>query len=483
MAARIRRSVYSLPTNSSTLSWYRRAVGALKLLPRNQPGSWEFMAACHGIPSNVPVPATANGFWNQCQHQTWFFLSWHRGYLAAFEALIAAQVAKLGGPATWALPYWNYSEAANPNARRLPPAFRGQFLADGSVNHLWAPRNQPVAPATVLTLSAGNVSLSALQNPIFSPAPGSFASSFGGPRTGFTHFGGTNGAVESLPHNVIHTNIGGLMSNPNTAAFDPIFWLHHCNIDRLWEVWRRQTNPPRDPSQAQWLTGVPFKLVRDNGVKFNFTSNQALNTQTLLHGYRYDSVTPVVPAAAPAAIASAKGAKKSAAAKEGSVMAELTAASEKPMALAGKRAEVLLKSGAKTKALAGQESVDTTRQYYLVLENVTASGPARDYKVFVDLPSDDRVPIQLGVLATFGVETSSDPKGAHGGSGLSQVFDATAAVEELGPGATDVDNLRVTFDPVNYGEVETSAGDYPFADTLKLGPAGLTVGRISLYAE
>jgi hypothetical protein len=27
------------------------------------------------------------------------------------------------------------------------------------------------------------------------------------------------------------------MVRPETAAQDPIFWLHHANIDRLWERW------------------------------------------------------------------------------------------------------------------------------------------------------------------------------------------------------------------------------------------------------
>ena len=27
------------------------------------------------------------------------------------------------------------------------------------------------------------------------------------------------------------------MSDVTTAAFDPIFWVHHCNIDRLWSLW------------------------------------------------------------------------------------------------------------------------------------------------------------------------------------------------------------------------------------------------------
>ena len=39
-------------------------------------------------------------------------------------------------------------------------------------------------------------------------------------------------------HNTVHRWVGGNMldmSSPN----DPIFWLHHCNIDRLWGEWQR----------------------------------------------------------------------------------------------------------------------------------------------------------------------------------------------------------------------------------------------------
>ncbi len=61
---------------------------------------------------------------------------------------------------------------------------------------------------------------------------------------------GDEGFLEHSPHDNVHGDIGGalnnvfnnrlaqgLMSNPCTAALDPIFWLHHANIDRLWEVW------------------------------------------------------------------------------------------------------------------------------------------------------------------------------------------------------------------------------------------------------
>jgi hypothetical protein len=61
-------------------------------------------------------------------------------------------------------------------------------------------------------------------------------------------FGGSDGPenlgglVENEPHNFVHGDIGGstgFMRTTTLAARDPIFWLHHSNIDRLWEVWRK----------------------------------------------------------------------------------------------------------------------------------------------------------------------------------------------------------------------------------------------------
>lgn len=43
---------------------------------------------------------------------------------------------------------------------------------------------------------------------------------------------GTIGSLESV-HNNIHVHFApGHMTPPDVAAFDPIFWLHHANVDR-----------------------------------------------------------------------------------------------------------------------------------------------------------------------------------------------------------------------------------------------------------
>jgi hypothetical protein len=42
------------------------------------------------------------------------------------------------------------------------------------------------------------------------------------------------------PHNQLHDIIGGqggVMSDVSISAFDPVFWLHHCNMDRHYYTW------------------------------------------------------------------------------------------------------------------------------------------------------------------------------------------------------------------------------------------------------
>jgi len=88
-------------------------------------------------PSDVfPTSAEQGKFWRQCQHFSWFFLPWHRWYLLYFEEIVTTTIVQLGGPAGWALPYWNYS-GKQPDARKLHPAFIAPQLPDGSPNALY----------------------------------------------------------------------------------------------------------------------------------------------------------------------------------------------------------------------------------------------------------------------------------------------------------------------------------------------------------
>lgn len=117
-----RQNVYELGQDwAAPILWYARGVAAMMARPIDEPTSWRFFAAIHGIDSNLwtalghlnasdslPSSRVTTTFWDQCQHGSWYFLPWHRGYLLAIEANIRAAVVQLGGPSDWALPYWNY---------------------------------------------------------------------------------------------------------------------------------------------------------------------------------------------------------------------------------------------------------------------------------------------------------------------------------------------------------------------------------------
>ncbi|WP_404478487.1 tyrosinase family protein [Novosphingobium sp. BL-52-GroH] len=85
--------------------------------------------------------------------------------------------------------------------------------------------------------------------------------SFGSAKGSNHHRGVSKGLLETQPHDFIHGVVGGLMrearpedgplgapmgSGPggflqgNMSPTDPIFYLHHTNLDRLWDVWVRK---------------------------------------------------------------------------------------------------------------------------------------------------------------------------------------------------------------------------------------------------
>jgi tyrosinase len=60
-------------------------------------------------------------------------------------------------------------------------------------------------------------------------------------------------------HDTIHVDVGGYghMGDPTVAAFDPIFWLHHCNVDRLLALWQA-AYPNVYVSPGPDMSGIPL---------------------------------------------------------------------------------------------------------------------------------------------------------------------------------------------------------------------------------
>jgi tyrosinase len=73
-------------------------------------------------------------------------------------------------------------------------------------------------------------------------------------------------ALETGPHNAAHRAIGGDMVT-TASPTDPIFYMHHANVDRIWYEWQEHhlaQNPPNMAEVLQpTLVSVPVSSVVD----------------------------------------------------------------------------------------------------------------------------------------------------------------------------------------------------------------------------
>jgi len=195
--------------------------------------SWLWAANTHGV---LDGTTPMKPLWNQCAHHDRYFLVWHRAYLVWFESMVQSVI----DDADWALPYWDYSDPGRPETLELPWEFRVEQRTVGGAkvaNRLFVDvterQGHPDAEAVDIVPAMS-------ERFFFRDAPNKGFGGVDGPlRLG--------GYVEMQPHDKVHDAIGGdppppkepgLMGIVEISSRDPIFWLHHANIDRLWEVWR-----------------------------------------------------------------------------------------------------------------------------------------------------------------------------------------------------------------------------------------------------
>ena len=57
--------------------------------------------------------------------------------------------------------------------------------------------------------------------------------------------------MDQNPHFFTHFALGGDMAEFSTVGGDPMFYLHHANIDRIWESWSRLGN--KNPTDPEYL--------------------------------------------------------------------------------------------------------------------------------------------------------------------------------------------------------------------------------------
>jgi len=71
------------------------------------------------------------------------------------------------------------------------------------------------------------------------------------------------------------------MPYPSIAPNDPLFWLHHANVDRLWDLWQVATNYRWPPTLTGMIAGIDPWLQNIDGVVRTLNVNDVINTYKL----------------------------------------------------------------------------------------------------------------------------------------------------------------------------------------------------------
>jgi Common central domain of tyrosinase/Protein of unknown function (DUF_B2219) len=476
---RVRKNVTLL--TAQDIASLERGVAIMKQRPKEWPTSWAFQANMHGIVPNEERVIYQG--WGSCQHGNWWFLPWHRAYLYYFEQILR----EASGDPNLSLPYWDWTKA---DQRSLPKPFLNPNSPLFEANR--APAMNEGAP---LEESAVRWEEALAEILFSSPDP---QQGFGGqeePRPGAYQ---PHGGLESLAHDNVHDEIGGFMGSPATAARDPIFWLHHANIDRLWNQWLREKEGRYNPVDPVWLQS-PFYFYGRAGQWVQIALGQFLDTtspQNLISPYRYDTdevgaigaLAQAAPGAAPKAgtaaaspvrerkfqtLASQAPARTELGSEPLSVSFSLGAEQQKQLDKVS--AAPLPRAGAPG---AGAPPIEEPA-VRLAIDDIRFDGsPGRFYEVYLNLPdpslaTGSKSMYFAGTLSFFGLHGGHDnAQQMQPQMGATQVIDVTKAVKRLKAQGKLQGELKVTL-------IEKSAKVQPKPGVVGAPPKATALPRVT----
>jgi tyrosinase len=456
--ARTREDVWTLTRAEgdwpATLVAYEEAVRVLRGRdpangPPSDPLGWRFLAAIHGLQAPGGGADTSDDLWSNCQHGSWFFLPWHRMYLMAFELAIQDALGDDG----WSLPYWYSLDPDDADKSVLPPAFRDD------TKELWTDQRSIPANSGAPLPPLQDSIIEALRADRFSTASG--VSTFGGGERSTPSFSGQEtGLLEDTPHGAVHVLVGndfdqagnpvraGWMGSFFTAGLDPVFWLHHCNIDRLWQVWLEldpaHENPSGDPA---WFD-TEFSFPKVGGGLHTWSVGEVLDPESV--GYNYESTAP--PSAITPVVVGPDIGFGEARVPEPLPPQVIGAAADVPLATAD-IVEVAMAEPADLGFATREGEPAGDGRVFLRVEGVTGTAAAPVYEIHLNVPEGEspaeHPELRAGYFSTFGLAEASQRDDVHDGSGLTTTYDVSSVRDALdAEGRWDPARLQVSFTPV-----------------------------------
>lgn len=277
-ASRIRKDLSTL-----TVGETESLRNAFLRLQKDKNRGYEYIAGFHGLPAKCPSPD--NPKYACCLHGMPVFPHWHRLYVLQVENALLSIGSSI------AVPYWDWtrridrlpslvSDSTFYNSRSLRldpnPFFRGEISFENAVT------TRDPQPELFNNDYFYNQVLLAFEEDDFC----NFEVQF------------------EVAHNAIHAWIGGRdpysLSTLDYTAYDPIFFLHHTNVDRLWAIWQELQRYRKKPSNTAFCAlpymQTPIKPFSfDRSINYDWMTrvysrpSEAFDYQNNF-GYKYDTL-------------------------------------------------------------------------------------------------------------------------------------------------------------------------------------------------
>jgi hypothetical protein len=276
------------------LEIYAQAISEMQTMSEASPLAWMWQWYTHFVSGTTTKTAEidrifgednqgqrslAEETWNTCQSHAGqnanHFLPWHRMFVHYFERIVR----QVSGHPEFTLPYWDYT-SSDPAKRGVVPA----------------PFRMPGDPVYGALYRVDRSALANAGEPIHKNQPTDVMDiSDAMARANYMTVDGVQGfcrAIDSGIHGRIHTLVGtakGMGSVP-FAANDPLFWVHHANIDRMWASWNYNGGRnPTDPTLHPWINNQ-FVMADADGSRVSRPLKDFFSITAL--GYTYDRFIP-----------------------------------------------------------------------------------------------------------------------------------------------------------------------------------------------
>lgn len=288
--------------------------------PSRQVSTYDLFVVWHHVAMMTFTPATQTD--RNAAHRGPVFLPWHRFMLLQLEM----NLQRVLNDPNFGLPYWDWAAdgelaVANQRTARIwgasymggsgSPVTTGPFAFRANDPTSWRVRLATNLNGQLVQTNRGlrrqlGAAVQGLPNPNRLPRKAHTAAALNEPAYDAAPWDTTSAGFRNLVegwqanpqvpppslHNRVHVFVGGDMG-PSTSPNDPVFYLNHCNEDRIWEAWMQappaghgRVYVPRQSASAA-LRGHRLNDTLNSLLSGSTTPAQMLNVTRL---YTYDSL-------------------------------------------------------------------------------------------------------------------------------------------------------------------------------------------------